>query len=176
MPITRIFASIIPAMGVNHTVDQKWNAFGIYSKIVVNGDQWEIPGGLVSYLRFVIEGNGRMEGIVRLRPYDTDVPILDTPFVIDPPPHTRENMVTCYDMTLQMGVHRLFPKIAASSVGAEIETTFILEILVPRTLVDPSYEEEDPEKTQAAVIAASPIFLVCRPINPNTTMTTSTKQ
>lgn len=170
MAITRIFASIIPAQGVNHTVDQRWNIFGIFSKIIINGDQWELPNGLEAYLRFVVEGSGRLDGMVRFRSYDDDTPINETPFVIDSPPGTRGNTVTCYDLTLKLPIQKLYPKIAASSVGSDIETVFIIEILVPRSLVDPSYHEEDPEKVQAAVLAASPIFLVCR-CNPAKTET-----
>lgn len=153
----KIHASVIPAFFIRRQQDGRWMIADTLSKVTVQGDELTLPGGLPFYLRLAIYGSGRCEGVIRLTTFnDGTVDQVKTlveqewGFDVPPSPQSGEHQATIFEAAMALPITRLFPHVAASSLGSPIQTTFILEV----TSRDFQHEE---------VLTSTPIILCCMP-------------
>ncbi len=172
MAITKVFGTIIPALYIGHEGKQ-WTIAGTIMEINVVGDQVLLPEGLNVYVRISIEGSGRVDAVLRLRQHESDTIIHEQAMVFGTPPEAEKNetALSTLEAAIRLPIDRLYPAIAASSLGATIRTAFVLEFMIPENILEAGFEGPTPE-TQGVVIASAPLYLIC---NPKQTLTQGTR-
>ena len=172
MALSKIFGTIIPAQYIGHD-GQYWTVAGTLLGLIVNGDQVVFPGGLKLWIRVTAEGHGRLDAVIRVRNYESEEVIHEQTLTIDYPPtgHNPEKSLNTYDLSFCLKLERLYPAVAASSLGVQVQTSFMIEMVVPGNLFDPSITDTG-EGVPGAIITMTPLYLTCNPPPTNPTIGT----
>lgn len=161
--IKRIFGTILPALYVGHEGKQ-WTIAGTLMELSVVGDQIILPEGLGVYGRVTIDGVGMVQCVFRLRQFESDEIIFSKnmpPMEAPPDPMEREKNLSTFEFHVRLPIDRLYPAVAASSLGSAIKTTFVLELLAPiRTIQEFTSPETE---NDLMLLAVAPIYLNCHP-------------